>query len=70
VLGGIDQVRRTERRSPCRPRIVTVALAIAERKRGSGNAADDQDDRRRAELGSIHPAPELYIVQFAAFDLD
>ncbi len=62
VLGGIDQIRRAQRRPPRRPRIVAFGLAVAERKRRRGDAADDQDDRapcrargRRPSRQAAHP---------------
>ena len=38
-------------------------LAVAERKRRRGDAADDHDDRRGAELGPVDPAAELHVLE-------
>ena len=70
VLRGIDQIRRAQRRPPRRSRIVAFRLAVAERKRRRGDAADDQDDRRGAELGAVDPAAKLHIFERAPLDRD
>ena len=45
-------------------------LAVAERKRRRGDAADDQDGRRGAELGAVDPAAELHVLERPPFDGD
>ena len=70
MLRRIDQVRCTQRRPPRRPHVVSVRLTIAEWKRRRGDAADDQHDGRGAELGPLHPASQLNVLELAAYDLD
>ena len=68
VLRRIDQIGRAQRRPP-RGSIVG-RLTVAEWKRRRGDAADDHDDRRGAELRAVDPAAELHVLKDAAFDRD
>ena len=68
VPGGIDEIRRAQCRPPRRARIIARSFAVAKRKRRCGDAADDQDRGRRAELWAVHPAAKLHRVQLPALD--
>ena len=47
-----------------------VAPAVAERKRRRGDAADDHDHRRRAQLRAIGPPAEVHVLERMAVDGD
>jgi hypothetical protein len=61
-------IRSGAHRPPRGAHRIALRFAVAEWKRRRGDAADDQDRRRGAQLGAIDPASELHVFEAAAFD--
>jgi len=68
VLRRIDQIGCAQRGPPRGTRVIAGRFAVTEWKRRRGDAADDQDRRRGAELRTVDPAAKLHVFERAPFD--